>query len=287
MVRHRDANLTPGSIHTYSVAASDGTNTSARSAESAPIKVSAHNPSLTYENRVLGAAPSFLWTLGQTSGSTATDATPHHFNGVYEPGTTKGRPGPIAGSTAKATAFDGKTGLVTAAKAVQAPAKFSIELWFKTGTNTGGSLVGFGSTKTGASSNYDREVYLMNDGQLSFGVYSGSSVHVIESPHRYNDSQWHYVVGTLGPSGLALYIDGKLVGTDPTTTAQAYTGYWRAGDDNLFGYWDLDDFRVNSQGTSQPYDYHYTGTIADVAVYPVALTAAQVANHYAANYLQH
>ncbi len=287
MVRYRDAGLTPGATHTYSVTASDGTNTSAMSPVSAPVTVSAHNPSLSYENRVLGASPSFLWTLGDTSGSTAADATSHHFNGIYKTGTTKGQAGPIAGSTAKATAFDGNTGLVTAAKSVQAPGVFSIELWFKTGTNTGGSLVGFGSTQTGASPTYDREVYLMNDGQLSFGVYSGSSVHVIESPHRYNDSQWHYVVGTLGPSGLALYIDGALVGTDPTTTAQAYAGYWRVGYNNLFGYWDLDDFRVNSQGTTQPYDYHYTGTIADVAVYQAALTAAQVANHYAANYLQH
>jgi len=287
MVHYRDAGLTPGSTHTYSVLASDGTRTSARSPTSAPVQVAANNPSLSYEQRVLGAHPSFLWTLAELSGSTAKDATPNGFNGSYEPGTTQGQPGPITGSKQTATAFDGKTGLVTAAHAIPAPSVFSIEFWFRTRANTGGRLVGFGNRQTGLSTTYDRQVYLMNDGQLSYGVLAGGAVHVIESAHAFSDGQWHYVVATLGASGLALYVDGRLAGTNPTTSAQAYTGYWRVGGDNLFGFWDLDNFRVNSQGTTQPYDYYFTGTIGDVAVYPVALTATQVANHYAANALSH
>ena len=63
--------------------------------------------------------------------------------------------------------------------------------------------------------------------------------------------------------------------------AQAYTGYWRVGGDNLNG-WNLDPWGSNSQGTTQPHSYYFNGTIADVAVYPAALSAAQVAAHYAA-----
>ena len=59
------------------------------------------------------------------------------------------------------------------------------------------------------------------------------------------------------------------------------SGYWRVGGDNLNG-WNLDPWGANSQGTTQPHSYYFNGTIADVAVYPAALSAAQVAAHYAA-----
>jgi hypothetical protein len=45
--------------------------------------------------------------------------------------------------------------------------------------------------------------------------------------------------------------------------------------------WNLDP-EGNSQGVTEPNSYYFNGTIADVAVYPTALTAAQVQAHYAA-----
>jgi len=86
----------------------------------------------------------------------------------------------------------------------------------------------------------------------------------------------------LDPSaGMSLYVDGQLVGTNANTVAQSYSGYWRVGGDNLNG-WNLDPWGSNSQGTTQPYSYYFNGTMADVAVYPAALSAAQVGAHYAA-----
>ena len=84
-----------------------------------------------------------------------------------------------------------------------------------------------------------------------------------------------------GSNNMALYVDGRLIGTNTTSPAQAYSGYWRVGGDNLNG-WNLDPWGSNSQGTTQPHSYYFNGTIADVAVYPAALSAAQVAAHYAA-----
>ena len=111
-------------------------------------------------------------------------------------------------------------------------------------------------------------------------VYN-SGTDTIETPGVYNDGQWHYAVATLGPSGMALYVDGQLVGTNSTTSAQAFSGYWRVGGDNLNG-WNLDPWGASSQGMTEPASYYFQGDIADVAVYPTALTAAQVAAHYAA-----
>jgi len=288
VLHYRDAGLVPGSKHTYTVTASDGVSTSSKSPASAAVVVSSTSPSLSYSQTVLADNPSFFWPLNETSGTTAADASPNGFAGIYEPGTTQGVAGPITGSPDTATSFDGSTGLVTSASSVAMSASqaFSIEGWFRTSTSTGGKLIGFGSSQTGMSSNYDRHIYLMNDGQLVFGVYN-SAVYTIETPRVYNDGQWHYVVATFDPgTGMALYVDGKLIGTNSNTAAQPYTGFWRVGGDNLNG-WNLDPWGSNSQGTTQPYGYYFSGSIGDVAVYPVALSAAQVAAHYAANALSH
>jgi hypothetical protein len=284
VIHYRDAGLTPGSTHTYRVTASDGTNTTSKSAASAPVTVSSTSPSLSYADTVLNDHPSFFWRLSD-SGGTAADSSGNGFTGIYEPGTTQGAPGPITGDPATATSFDGSTGLVTSQNAVSNPQTFSIELWFNTTTKTGGKLIGFGNNQTGMSSNYDRHIYMMNDGQLVFGVWNGHT-DTIQTPLVYNDGQWHDVVATLGPSGMALYIDGRLVGTNSATTAQGYNGFWRVGGDNLNG-WNLDPWGSNSQGTTQPNSYYFQGSIGDVAVYPTALSAAQVVAHYAANALSH
>jgi hypothetical protein len=289
VLRYQDTGLAPGSSHTYTYQASDGTHNTAKSPASSPVTVASSSPTQTYQQAVLADSPSFLWPLNDTGG-TAADASGNGFTGIYEPGTTQGAPGPFAGTTA--TSFDGQSGNVASANSIPTPGPqtFSIEAWFNTTANTGGKIVGFGNTQTGGnsannnaspgSSNYDRHIYMMNDGQLVFGVYNGS-VQTIETPNRYNDGQWHYVVATIGSAGMVLYVDGHLIGTNSTTTAQAYTGFWRVGGDNLNA-WNLDPWGSNSQGTTQPHSYWFNGTIADVAVYPGALSASQVAAHYAA-----
>jgi Concanavalin A-like lectin/glucanases superfamily len=282
VLHYQDSGLAPGSTHTYTYAATDGTHLSGRSPVSASVTVASTIPPRSYQQTALADKPTFFWPLND-SGSTAADATGHGFSGIYEPGTTQGAAGPFTGSTA--TTFNGSSGLVTAQKRVTGPQTFSIEGWFKTATDTGGKLIGLGNSQLGMSSNYDRHIYMMNDGQLVFGVY-GNGVHTIETPNVYNDGRWHYVVATYnatvtsGPN-MALYVDGRLIGTATSGAAQSYSGYWRVGGDNLNG-WNLDPWGSNSQGTTQPHSYYFGGTIADVAVYPTALSAARVAAHYAA-----
>ena len=286
VLHYQDTGLTPGSTHTYSYQASDGIHGTAKSPASASVTVASANPSQTYQATVLAGNPSFLWPLNDST-STAADASPNGFNGTYESGTTQGVPGPFTGQTA--TGFDGNTGLVTSQSQVTGPQTFSVEGWFKSTTNDGGKLIGFGSNQTGSSSSYDRHIYMMNDGQLVFGVYNNAT-ETIETPNVYNDGQWHYLVATYdatnttGPN-MAFYVDGQLIGTNTSSAAQAYSGYWRVGGDNLNG-WNLDPWGSNSQGTTQPASYYFNGTIADVAVYPTALSAAQVAAHYAAGLYQ-
>jgi hypothetical protein len=286
VLQYQDTGLTPGSTHTYTYLATDGTHNTARSPASGSVTVASSNPALSYQQTALNDHPSFYWPLND-SGSTAADATGNGNTGTYEPGTTQGAAAPFTGQNG--TAFDGKTGLVTSNQQVTGPQTFSVEGWFKTTTNTGGKLIGFGNNQTGASGNYDRHIYMMNDGQLVYGIWNNQT-ETIETPNVYNDGQWHYVVATYdatvtsGPN-MTLYIDGQQIGTATSSSAQGYSGYWRVGGDNLNG-WNLDPWGSNSQGTTQPNSYYFNGTMADVAVYPTALSSAQVGTHYAAGVYQ-
>ena len=190
------------------------------------VEVSNSSPAASYVATVLSSHPSFFWQLDQRSGSVADDATPNKFEGIYEPGTVLGVPGPIAGEGSTATLFDGTDGYVTASKDVPAAKLYSIEAWFKTTTITGGLLVGFGDKQTGPSTLLATNLYMTNDGQIVFGTWTGRA-QAIETPHVYNDGHWHFVVATMSSSGMRLYVDGQLVGTDAATAVETFKGYWR------------------------------------------------------------
>jgi len=283
VLHFRATGLRPGSRYRFGVAVSDGTRKSGKSPASALVAIATRSPSISYQSAVLYGKPSFLWLLDQTSGRVAVDSSPHHFNGIYKWGTTLRVPGPIPGVKATATAFNGRWGLVTSASQVTSPGTFSIEAWFKTTTNTGGKIVGFGSKQTGRSSIYDRQIYMMNDGQLVFGMATPQR-EAIETPNVYNDGQWHDVVATFhagaSSSTMTLYVDGRQAATQAAGVPSSYAGYWRVGGDNLSG-WNLDYWGHDSQGGTEPNSYYFRGSIGDVAVYPYAMAGARVAAHYA------
>lgn len=166
--------------------------------------------------------------------------------------------------------LNGSTSYASSATLVSGTASFTLEIWFKT-TTGGGKLIGFGSSRTGASTNVDRHLYLTNSGQVVFGVFS-TAVRTIQSPRSYLDGVWHQAVATLSTAGMRLYIDGAQVAQDTaTTSARAMTGYWRIGYDKLTGW-----------GATVPTNFYFTGQLRFAAVYATALTATNVATHYRA-----
>ena len=101
---------------------------------------------------------------------------------------------------------------------------------------------------------------------MLFGVANGGS-QAIQSAPGLNNGQWHQAVATLGPAGMALYVDGSPVATrSNVTSGAAYTGYWRVGGDTSW--------------SGAPY---FNGSIDEYSLYPTALTAAQVKAHWVAS----
>ncbi len=224
--------------------------------------------SSTYGQSVLAAGPTDYWRLDEASGTTASDYA-GSSNLTEGAGVTHSTAGAITGDPDTADTFSGtSTGWAQTTTAVTGPQTFTEQAWIKTSSKTGGKIIGFGSGVNGAlSSSNDRNVYMDNAGHLIFGVYPGSVV-TIASPSTYNDGKWHQVNATLSSAGMMLYVDGKLVASNATTTtAQQFSGYWRVGGDTLSGW------------TSAPTSNFFNGSIDEVAIYPTALTAAQITPH--------
>jgi signal peptidase I len=180
-------------------------------------------------------------------------------------------PGPrCAVGQQSAVWLDGASGAIAANNAVTNPTTFTEQIWFATNTTSGGKLMGFGSSQTGASGNYDRHIWMLNSGQLAFGVYDGSATHAITSTAAYNDSRWHLATATFsGTAGMTLYVDGVQVARDSTSkTAQNFTGYWRIGYDNL------------NNWPNTPTSPFFMGAVAHAAVFPTVLSASAVADQY-------
>ncbi len=165
----------------------------------------------------------------------------------------------------KAYTFNGSSQYVSTANSYTNPTNFTVSIWFKTATTSGGKLIGFGNLQTGSSGSYDRHIYMNNAGQVYFAVYPGSTV-TVSSPLSYNDNNWHLATATLSSTaGMVLYIDGSQVASNANTIAQNYTGQWRIGYDNLNGW------------PSQPTSFYFNGTLDDALVYHTALNSTQVA----------
>ena len=284
-----DTGLIAGQTYSYQIVVNDpGGNQVFGSTASITVPNSV-SPSTGYANSVRSNGARLYWPMNETSGLTAYDraAGPSSPAGVgvtdgrADNGVTWGQAGAIPGDSAASLGdndwsrvFAGNcpttTGCTYATET--APDTFSTQLWFRTSTTRGGRLFGFGDVQNGNSGHRDRHLYMTNSGQLVFGVRAqNNATRTITSPQAYNNNQWHQVTATMGPSGMVLYVDGVQVAARADTTAgEAYLGYWRLGGDNLAGW------------PSVPNTVNFIGLVDEIAVYPTALSAAQVLAQYQA-----
>lgn len=264
-VSFTDTGLAAGT-HSYRVTATDAAgNVSGLSATVSVTVAPAPGP---YASAVLADGANLYWRYDDTEGPYAADSSPGGVRGVQS-----GRPalqqspGAVADAGA-AYGFDGSDDKVYSDRWTQVASAYTVETWFRTTTTRGGKLVGFGSGTT-SSLFHDKHIYMTDKGQLFFGAYDGA-FRTVSTPGSYNDGQWHHVVGTQGPNGMTLYVDGKRVDGNGNSRHQAYTGRWHVGGDSLVSGW-----------PSRPSSLYFAGQIDETAVYPNVLSADRVAAHYA------
>lgn len=263
-----DTGRTPGASHTYRIRVKDPSGNEYIGPRSAPVTVSS-TAANSFGDVLKADGAETYYPLNETGGTVAFDHA--GFNdGDLGAGITRGDPGAIEGNTS--SRFDGTANASIASRNfVKAPNTFSAQAWFKTSSTSGGKIVGFGNSRTGDSSSYDRHVWMDNSGKLWFGTWLGFAA-VVNSAKSYNDGEWHQVTATLGTSGMTLYVDGLRVAerTD-VTSGQDYSGYWRIGGDNMNGW------------PNQPGNFRFNGNIDEVAIYPAVLDRQTVLDQYTAS----
>jgi hypothetical protein len=171
--------------------------------------------------------------------------------------------GPVGGA---AQIFNGTNSWMSSTTQYTDPHPLSISAWFKTSVASG-TIIEFADIQNGLSgfNTWDRHIWVDPAGHLVWGVWPNQEEQVT-STGSYADGNWHQVVATVGPAGLLLYVDGSLQASNASITApQVFNGYWRLGDGNENNVW-----------TDPPPNVLWQGSLAQVAVYPTQLTAAQV-----------
>jgi hypothetical protein len=254
-----DTGLEPGSTHSYRVRVSDGTTTAITIAKSVVIATS----TATYPARIAADGATSLWRYDEPGDVLVSDAV------GSENLTLRGSAAPVEGAVvddASAGISLPGTGFAYGEELVSPGPAFTLETWVKTSTTRGGKLIGFGNHQVIASTSFDRQLYMADDGTLLFGVFSGTR-ETIRSPKAYNDGVWHHVAATQDAGGMTLFVDGVGVAHDTAVSTAAYTGFWHVGGDSL-QYW-----------PAEPTSSSLAGVLDDTAVYPTALSQEAVAEH--------
>jgi hypothetical protein len=266
--------------HNYTVTATDAAGqTSPRSPVGTATAISAVSNG-GYPAAVKAQNPAFYWQFEEAAGATkVTDAGINGVTGTPQRGVTFGAEGVTPGTRA----VNVQDAVISVDKpAAPIPNTFAMEVWFKTTSNTGGRLVGYGDSNSGTSNQYDPFLYMDAGGQLIFGVWNNRDTfeyNGIWGAKAYNDGTWHHAVAQQFPTAtgtwIDLYVDGVRQGggRPGPKAAKTWSGFPRVGTDSfgstMFDSWPL-----------PPATAGFTGTLDDVAFYNTKMTAGQVLNHY-------
>ena len=213
-----------------------------------------------YAEAVLVANPVGYWRLDD-AGTIVSDwaATPHPATAVG--GITVAQPGALAdGSTAMA--LDGQAGTdieIPNTATLDLPTAVTVEAWVKGSLSAPAAIV----ERTTAAGLAYRLVY--GGGQWVFRIEGPSMAQQAAAAIANGDSDtWVHLAGTYDGTTIRLYKNGVEIGN------RAQTGTMRTGTGGTA--------RIGSPSGAST---GHAGLVDEVAIYPRAVSAAQVASHYA------
>lgn len=241
-----------------------------------PQRIEAHYEAAwaPYATSVLADRPTSLWRLGDPAGLCCTyDWTGP--NTLFYGTVTTNPTGPPIGDSSRATTFSGASGSFAAAG--DSPSlefsntqAFSVEAWVDTSLTSGAEAI---ASKMANAAPYTGWELGLSNGQPYFYLinnYPNNTLEAVATP-TVADGKWHHLVltynGSSKAAGVTFYVDGKPVAdtiADDTLTASSVEN------NSLY---------LGSRANSALF---FNGSMADVAIYPGALSSAQVGVHYAA-----
>lgn len=216
---------------------------------------------MTYAATVLADNPVVYLRLGESSGTTAVDASTSGLNAVYQDGYTLGATGALVGDADTAVSLNnGKvtfTGQDVAGQPLYLDTTFTLEAWIKTSSTDSSFHAIF--VKSAVYGFYVRS------GNLS--VWDWTASHEVSSGVGVADGNWHHVAFSAdngATNGSQLYVDGATAGAAFTYGIGGQTAdqFPRVGNDNSTQY--------------------FVGDVDEFAAYDTVLSGARIAAHHTA-----
>ena len=233
-----------------------------------------------YPTTVQSYHPVGYWRLNETTPLPVDPATNAGtagaaVNGAYRGGASHPvAPGALAGDTDPAARFDGSSQYVEVpySAALNPASTITVEFWAKLDVATSGAKAGVVSRYipvTGGPAGQRGYLFFANNGNTKwqFRVYNGTggvTVTDVNGPNILANT-WYHVTGVYDGTQAHIYVNG--VESSPATTG----GYVANTNTPL---------RIGAGTTETAPSLYFPGTIDEVAVYPTALSAAQIAAHY-------
>lgn len=232
---------------------------------------------MTYVATVLADAPEALWTLDESSGTTAADATGNGHTGTYQ---TSAMVGGSSWGAITTPTFNGSTNRwvsVPPSSALSTHAGLS-GVWSMDGMFLDGDPTSSATRMLLSVSDFPNgyEVFISKSGghalmeisKMAGSGYDGSVALISSSTPWPVGSGWHHVavVYDRAASIFQWFVDGCLQDSAGLISgSSSYTGkVWRIG------------ARGDSSGD------RWLGSISHLAIYPTALTLGQIRGHVAA-----
>jgi hypothetical protein len=212
-------------------------------------------PVVPYAEQVIADGASHYWRLGDLGGTIAIDEI-GFAHGTISGGVTLAQPGALAdGDTAMV--FNGTTGKIDMAATVTIPVQCTIEVWFKGNDAVDRPLVCVGVESP--------RCYVANK---QLGIYDFTYATGGTGGSTITDGVWHHVAYVLNGATALCYLDGVFNVSLPCVRTASVSGAGQLGCDTQF-----------ASGTPAGF---WLGSLDDIAIYPRALTAPEIAAHYTA-----
>jgi hypothetical protein len=245
--------LAGGSSYTFQIQAVNayGPGTAATTSAVSPTGATA-----TYASTTLSYGPSAFYRLGDTAASAMADSSGHGATGLYTSSATLGQAGPLSADASGSVLGNGSNFFGQAHPTLPLyNSPRTVETWMKTTSTSSQVLLGYGLTSTA-------QAFGVSEAPSSVTVFSWSNDLTFTSTTTLDDGNWHFIAVTTNGTSATVYVDGKSLGTQSflTTldTLPAPQGLMLGSD---------------PQGACCGY---FSGNEADVAIFPTALSAAQI-----------
>lgn len=216
----------------------------------------------SYRQEVVADKPLRYYRLGESSGTTATDAMASGNNGTYTASPTLAQSGAISGDSDTAVLFASGSSQYVTANATSLPtgaASWTIACWLKVAGSPGSTQTvmsfGLNSTSHGAPQftiDSSRRIQL-SDATTSTAVSAAISTGV-----------FHHLVGTYDGSTLKFFLDGVAGATAAATVAIPGSGTFTT---------------IGATALASPSQF-LSGTVDEVVIYDSVLSATRITTLY-------